>query len=56
LDSTVFQPTDCTLADSEIETLKPYRVAQVFEIVRYKTDVYAQSNKRPLVFKRRKSC
>jgi methylmalonyl-CoA mutase len=30
--------------------LKPYRGAQAFEALRYKTDVYAKTNKRPLAF------
>jgi len=46
----VFAPVDITSEDAEIETLKPYRGAQAFEALRYKTDVYAKTNKRPLAF------
>ena len=50
VDSSVFAPADLTSGEAEIETLKPYRGAQAFEALRYKTDVYAKSNKRPLAF------
>lgn len=46
----VFAPLDLTSEEAEIETLKPYRGAQAFEALRYKTDVYARANKRPLAF------
>ncbi|MDP3432965.1 MAG: acyl-CoA mutase large subunit family protein, partial [Bacteroidota bacterium] len=46
----VFAPVDLTSGEAEIETLKPYRGAQAFEALRYKTDVYAKTNKRPLAF------
>ncbi len=46
----VFAPIDITSDEAEIETLKPYRGAQTFEALRYKTDVYAKTNKRPLAF------
>jgi len=46
----VFAPVDLTAEGAEIETLKPYRGAQVFEALRYKTDVYSKTNKRPLAF------
>jgi methylmalonyl-CoA mutase len=46
----VFAPVDLTAEGAEIETLKPYRGAQAFEALRYKTDVYAKTNKRPLAF------
>ncbi|MDO8927915.1 MAG: methylmalonyl-CoA mutase family protein [Bacteroidota bacterium] len=46
----VFAPLDLTSEEAEIETLKPYRGAQAFEALRYKTDVYAKTNKRPLAF------
>ena len=36
--------------DAEFETLKPYRGAQAFERLRYKTDNYSKTNKRPRVF------
>jgi len=50
VDASVFAPADLTSEEAEIETLKPYRGAQAFEALRYKTDVYAQANKRPLAF------
>ena len=50
LDAVVFAPVDLTAEGAEIETLKPYRGAQAFEALRYKTDVYAKNNKRPLAF------
>lgn len=50
LDAAVFAATDLTAEGAEIETLKPYRGAQAFEALRYKTDVYAKANKRPLAF------
>ena len=43
-------PADLTAEGAEIETLKAYRGAQAFEALRYKTDVYAKTNKRPLAF------
>lgn len=46
----VFAPVDLTSEEAEFETLKPYRGAQAFEALRYETDVYALSNKRPLAF------
>ena len=46
----VFQASDCTEEGAEAETLKPYRAAQPFEALRYKTDVYAKNNKRPVAF------
>jgi len=50
MNTAVFAPVDSTVEDAEIETLKPYRGAQAFEALRYKTDVYARTNKRPLAF------
>ncbi|MFY9151022.1 MAG: methylmalonyl-CoA mutase family protein [Prolixibacteraceae bacterium] len=50
IDASVFAPVDLTSEEAEIETLKPYRGAQAFEALRYKTDVYAKTNKRPLAF------
>ena len=49
-DSSVFDPIDLTEEDAEVETLKPYRGAQTFEALRYSTDVYSKTNKRPVVF------
>jgi methylmalonyl-CoA mutase len=50
VDVSVFAPVDLTSEEAEIETLKPYRGAQAFEALRYKTDIYAKTNKRPLAF------
>ena len=50
LDASVFQPMDFTVDGAEFETLKPYRGAQAFEALRYKTDVYSKENKRPVAF------
>jgi methylmalonyl-CoA mutase len=50
LDAAVFAPVDLTAEGAEIETLKPYRGAQAFEALRFKTDAYAKANKRPLAF------
>ena len=49
-DGSVFEPVDLTEDDADIETLKPYRGAQAFEALRYSTDVYSKTNKRPAVF------
>ncbi len=46
----VFNAADCTEEGAEVETLKPYRAAQAFEALRYKTDLYAKSNKRPVAY------
>jgi methylmalonyl-CoA mutase len=46
----VFKSNDLTKEGAEVETLKPYRAAQPFEALRYKTDVYARSNRRPVAF------
>jgi methylmalonyl-CoA mutase len=50
LDKSLFQPQDFKIEDAEVETLKLYRSAQHFEEIRYRTDVYSKSNKRPVVF------
>lgn len=50
LASPVFLPVDFTLENPEVETLKPYRAGQSFETLRYKTDRYALSHKRPSAF------
>jgi methylmalonyl-CoA mutase len=49
-DGSLFEPIDLTEKDAEVETLKPYRAAQAFEALRYTTDVYSKTNKRPVVF------
>jgi len=50
LEAYVFQPADYGVEGAEVETLKPYRGAQAFEALRYKTDVYSKENKRPVAF------
>ena len=50
LDPELFEVEDETLDDAEVETLKAYRGAQEFELLRYHTDQYAKNNKRPKVF------
>jgi len=49
-DGSVFEPVDLTEEDADVETLKPYRGAQAFEALRYSTDVFSKSNKRPVTF------
>lgn len=50
LNKTVFNISDSKKKKTTFEPLKLYRGAQAFEILRYKTDLFAQKNKRPLVF------
>jgi methylmalonyl-CoA mutase len=50
ISETVFEKLDLTAADAEIETIKPYRGAQAFEKLRFDTDRYAETHKRPLAF------
>jgi methylmalonyl-CoA mutase len=50
LEPALLKACDLTLADAEIETLKPYRGAQAFERLRYQCDQYSLTNTRPLVF------
>jgi methylmalonyl-CoA mutase len=49
-DGSLFEPIDLTEEGAEAETLKPYRAAQAFEALRYTTDVYSKTNKRPVTF------
>jgi len=46
----IFEAADFTSKKAKIKTLKPYRGAQAFEALRYKTDVFSKKNKRPLAF------
>ncbi|GHV60823.1 methylmalonyl-CoA mutase small subunit [Bacteroidia bacterium] len=46
----IFKAEDETAEGAEIETLKPYRGAQAFEALRYKTDQYTQKFGRPVVY------
>jgi methylmalonyl-CoA mutase len=50
VDEAVFRPLDLTAADAEVETLKPYRAGQKFEELRYRTDVFSRTHKRPTAF------
>ncbi len=50
VDPSVFEAFDCTDKNAKVETLKMYRGAQAFEVLRYQTDVFAKSYKRPKVF------
>ncbi|MDR2910108.1 MAG: methylmalonyl-CoA mutase family protein [Bacteroidales bacterium] len=50
LEDSVFEPLDKTIEGAEVKTLKPYRGAQAFETLRYKTDIYSRTNKRPVAF------
>ena len=50
IDASVFEAKDRTAEDAEIETLKPYRGAQAFEALRYQTDVYSKTSKRPMAY------
>lgn len=45
----LFAPENKSDANAECETLKPYRGAQAFEAMRYKTDIYSKENGRPKV-------
>jgi methylmalonyl-CoA mutase len=47
LPATVFEAEDKTLENAEIKTIKTYRGGQAFEILRYKTDQFSRTNKRP---------
>jgi len=47
LSTDIFSATDKTSAEAEIETIKIYRGAQAFEMLRYKTDIFSKTNKRP---------
>ncbi len=49
-DDSFFESADLADENAEIETLKPYRGAQAFEAMRYKTDLFSTENKRPLAF------
>lgn len=46
----VLKPTDLTKSDAEVPGIIRYRGAQEFEQLRFRTDEYAKTNKRPLAF------
>lgn len=50
LDDAFFHPSDFSVETPEIVTLRPYRVSQRFESLRYKTDCDSVAHKRPAVF------
>ncbi len=50
LDEDVFEAADFSSKKTKIKTLKPYRGAQAFEALRYKTDQFSKENKRPLAY------
>ncbi len=50
LDPSVFLPENHRMEKAIIPTLKPYRGAQAFEALRYKTDQVAKKGNRPKVF------
>lgn len=50
LDPSLFQPCDLTSEAPEIETLQFSRAGQRFEALRYRTDRFAMSHKRPAAF------
>lgn len=50
IEQSVFEASDCTYKNAEVETLKMYRGSQAFEELRYKTDAFAKTNERPKVF------
>lgn len=47
LPSSVFEAEDKTLEQAEIETIKTYRGGQAFEAMRYKTDLFSRTARRP---------
>ncbi len=49
-DGSLFDPVDLSEEDADVETLKLYRGAQAFEALRYTTDVYSKTKKRPAAF------
>ena len=50
IDDSVFAPVDLRAEDAEIETIRLYRGAQMFEKIRVATDRFAKGNKRPKAF------
>jgi methylmalonyl-CoA mutase len=46
----VFTEDDKTSDKAEIDTIKLYRGTQAFERMRYKTDIYSKTNKRPVAW------
>jgi methylmalonyl-CoA mutase len=50
IDTRIFEADDTTQAAATIETIKTYRGAQAFELMRYKTDRHSQTAKRPVAW------
>jgi methylmalonyl-CoA mutase len=50
VDKSVFMADDITDDAALIETIKTYRGAQAFEMLRYKTDLYSRTAKRPVAW------
>lgn len=50
LDKTSMQPQNLTAAEAKVPGIIRYRGAQQFEQLRYRSDEYAKTNKRPLAF------
>ena len=50
VDPSVFKEKEILTGEAENPKLKPYRGAQAFEELRYRTDQYSVENKRPTVF------
>ncbi len=46
----LFEADDQTAENAHIETIKTYRGAQPFELMRYKTDIHSRNKKRPVVW------
>ncbi len=46
----IFESEDKTVANAEVETLKPYRGPAAFEAMRLKTDMFTAKNGRPIVY------
>lgn len=49
-DQSAFKPLDLTAENADVETLKPYRAGQLLEALRFRTDGYSQTHKRPAAF------
>ncbi len=50
LDDSLFHPMDVAAGNAEVETLKPTRAGQKLEELRYRTDLFSQTHKRPAAF------
>jgi methylmalonyl-CoA mutase len=50
INDAIFHPLDVSADHAEVETLKPTRAGQKIEELRYRTDVFSRSHKRPAAF------